>query len=376
MSAIAAANSARQGEFPLGKALVALLLLSFAHTLPIAALPMHLRHSGATNAHIGMVVGAYAAGGVAFRVFCHGWLRRWGYPRSLAAATFACGVFALALPWAAPNTWAMALVRIGHGFALAAFMTAIYAYAYADSPAPRRGLHLGLLGATTGVTVAAAPALGLWLLQQYGFAALFATCAALALAGAWLPLGMRAQPAAAMESRVAPSATAVPGLLLIALLAATLGLLEAFLPLIARQRQLDNPYALFVCFGICLVLGRIAGGHVSERVHAGAALAASAALCAVAFALMLPPGIGLLVAAAICYGLGFGAGSAIANVKAIARGNDPAGNASHAALAFDGGVALGAWSAGVAATQLDHVIWLGLGFALAALALLKRTLRQ
>ena len=58
------------------------------------------------------------------------------------------------------------------------------------------------------------------------------------------------------------------------------------------------------------------------------------------------------------------------------RGNDPAGNASHAALAFDGGVALGAWSAGVAATQLDHVIWLGLGFALAALALLKRALRQ
>lgn len=254
----------------------------------VLALPLYVRDElGRSDLAVGLAMGAASIGAIFVGPLSGRLADRLGRrPIMLAgAAVTAAGYLALALE---PPLAAVVPIRVVAGAAEAAFVVAAYTVAADLVPESRKGEALSLVTAGAYVGLALGPIAGDLIVGEGRYALAWLAAAAVAAAvgvGAWvLPETRPAQDGEAPRGWLPPRAALLPGVvLLLALLG--FGGFNAFAALHARAVGLERPGLVFVVFAGIVVLVRVFGRTLPDRL--GARLAASAACVAVVCGLVV-----------------------------------------------------------------------------------------
>ncbi len=178
------------------------------------------------------------------------------------------------------------------------------------SPPGRRGEAVGFWGAAGSTALALGPLGAVWIVDGWGFAALFHLSTGIALAALILTVSQRetltrvvAAPfsLASLLSRAA----LFPSFIIFCFMT-TYGALVAFLAIYAQSRG-TNPGIFFLVMAVVIAVARGYAGIISDRVgRAPVAAAGQATAAAALVVLAVDDGFAALAAAGALYGLGLG----------------------------------------------------------------------
>jgi MFS family permease len=282
--------------------------LSFYLLLPV--LPLYARMLEIPEGQIGLIIGFFAVSSMVIKPLA-GWSadRRGRKPILLAGATLFL-VSSLLYPWSR-TVGALLGVRLLHGAGMGFYPAAGAAMVADLSPPARRGEAMGFWGAAGSVALALGPLCAIWIVDRWGFDALFHVSASVALSALLLSAANRETQVARVASPFAwgsllSRAVALPCLVVFCLMT-TYGAQIAFLAIYAQSRG-ANPGVFFLVMAAVIALVRGYAGLVSDRV--GRAPVAAAGLVVTATALVVLAsggGIAALAAAGALYGVGLGA---------------------------------------------------------------------
>ncbi len=257
---------------------------------------------------------------------------------------------------------AMALImRTIHGAALASCSNASGTWV-TDIIEPKRiGEGLGMYGLSMAISTAIAPALGLTLMNQLGFGALFgagtvAAVVALALGLSIRPRSYRLSSAPLRLSQLLEKRS-VPASLTQFFFMVTYGVIEVYVAIYAAQTGLPSGGLFFVVIALATVLTRVGLGKVIDR--KGEAPLVYSGNAAIILGTILLVGwhseVAYVVSAALI-GYSFGAVQPAMQTMAMhAVAPERRGAASSTFfVAFDLGIALGGFVAGVLAEHLGY----------------------
>lgn len=355
------------------------LLLFSVHThfaswfMLVATLPLYIEDR--PDWQIGFVVGVIGVSSVLVRPFTGRWVDRLGRRRFMiaGAAMVAASLLAYGLSDALP---ALVAVRLFHGVGMALFTTAGLAMAADIAPVSRRGEAMGYFAMVNSASQIYAPALGFFIADRLGFGPMFlfgASSAALALLGS-LMLGEPEREARGTgEAGLFAMAALAPCLVFLSL-TATMGGVQAFLPLMADDRGLGNPGLFFTLFGVALVLNRVFAGRVADAHGRGAVVVPGLALTSLAMVgLAFVDARWLFLLIALVFGSAFAMGHTGLLALVVDRADPRERGAAMAmfALTWDVGAALGSVALGgvLDLTNFTTVYLLTASFTMAALAL-------
>ena len=255
-----------------------------------ATLPGYIQVIGGDAAQIGLAYGLFTLSAVVVRPSLGRLIDRWGRkPVLLAgAAIFASSPALYAL---AHSLWPFMAVRLFHGLGIAAFTTAYTALVTDLAPAARRGEAVGLSGVTSSLGLVFAPALGVCVQANRGYAAHFLVAAGIGT-GSLLLLLPLVEPQRGRQSvsdgadlrtvaRRRPVWVAALGG---TGLAVAYGAVLSFLPPFAAQRGLTATGGYFTAFAVAMMAAQASAGWLSDRVGRRAVAAPGLAVAVVATA--------------------------------------------------------------------------------------------
>ncbi|MDE0607161.1 MAG: MATE family efflux transporter [Acidimicrobiaceae bacterium] len=128
----------------------------------------------------------------------------------------------------------------------------------------RRVAHHGIAGALAGVALVVMPPTGLAIYFRFGIDMVYAAFAVMVALS--IPIALDGRPAGTSEtSPMLGSLILISGSALI-LTSACIGALEAFMPLLAADVAQSLLTWLYIAFGLSLVVGRLAGGVLGDRI--------------------------------------------------------------------------------------------------------------
>jgi len=350
-------------------------LLAVGAVLPV--LPRYVRGPlDAGNVAVGVVVGSYAVTGLLLRPFAGRLADRRGRKLTvlLGSITVAVGGFMYLLPLGVPGLiGARLLLGAGEG----TVFTAGSAWIVDLAPADRRGRVIGLYGLSVWAGLSIGPLVGELILSASSYTAVWIFAGAAPLLGALLAFRLPDpfRPAAVAEHEHHPLIAREalrPG---VALALASIGYatVAAFVVLHLDARDVGHGATVFGAFATMVVLTRLVGGDLPDRigparVATAAALVEAIGLATIAVAHSLP----VALAGALAMGAAFSL--LYPSLSLIVVGRVPE-NRRGTALGtftafFDAGVGLGAPLAGAAAVLTGYE---GAFLVAAAVALVSAT---
>ncbi|HEV3498180.1 MAG TPA: MFS transporter, partial [Actinomycetes bacterium] len=169
----------------LSRALALVFVASFGAMcgffLLLSVVPLYAESAGAGGVGAGLVTGTLMAATVAGELAVPRLVARFGHRVLLGAGLVLLGAPALALP-AAATLPAVLLVSLVRGLGFAVVVVVGGALVASLVPPRRRGEGLGLFGIVVGAPGVAALPLGVWLVTEVGYPAVFVAGAVSALA--------------------------------------------------------------------------------------------------------------------------------------------------------------------------------------------------
>ena len=287
--------------------------LSSQLILPVV--PLYAAELGGREADVGLIVGVFAFSAMVFRPLA-GWLADRVGRRPLVLlgpAVFAGASLAYPVVGSIPT---LLLLRVLHGVGMGVGPTAATVVVADLAPVERRGEALGVFGLTMTAGMAFAPYLGIELMRRSGFDSTFVVAAAIAAAGviaAWALPETRPATARAARAPLSPgelfSARALYPAAMVVALCFTFGGIVSFLPLHAARAGLGNPGLFYTVFALTAVVVRWSAGRLADGLGRRLVIVPSLALAGLGLvALASASGPAWLAAAAVLYGIGFGAG--------------------------------------------------------------------
>lgn len=346
-------------------------LLTIGVTLPV--LPRYVQGPiGAGDVAVGIVTGAFAATGLAFRPIGGGIADARGR-RPVVVAGALLTALAGVLYFVPAGVPGLVVARLFLGAGEGMVYTAGSAWIVDLAPPGRRGRIIGLYGLAIWGGLSLGPPIGELLLRVSSFEMVWAFAAVAPLVGAviaWrIPDNYRRRPGVARSPRrwIATEALA-PGLGL-SLAVVGYATMAAFILLHLDQREIGHGAAVFTVFAVTVVAVRLAGAGLADRlgpVRLGVAAGAveAAGLAAIAAA----EGLAIAILGAIAMGAAFSLlfpALALAVVNQVGEERRGAAMGTFTAF-FDIGVGAGAPIAGIAAALGGY----GTAFAFAAVAAL------
>jgi MFS family permease len=327
--------------------------------LLLSVVPLYATAAGAGHVGAGLTTGALMLATVAAELATPALLARFGYRLVLGAGLLLLGAPALALI-AFSSLAAILAVSLVRGVGLAITVVAGSSLVATLVPAERRSEGLGLLGVVVGVPAVLALPLGVWLVEQAGFAPVFVAGAVAALvclavmpalpgriAGTAEPMGVLV----GLRSR----AQLRPAMVFL-LTAVGTGIVVTFLPLATRASGRLAAAALFANT-VATTLARWGAGRYGAR-HGQAGLLVGGVVAAALgmFALAFTPTPVPVIVGAVLLGLGFGvaqnASLTLMFDRVSASGYDMVSAVWN--LAYDAGMGLGAAGFGVLAVRAGY----------------------
>jgi MFS family permease len=304
--------------------LVALTTM-FAYHLLLPTLPRFVLKIGGGTPQVGLSLAVFSMAALATRIL-GGWMvDRYGQklPLLIGASLF---VVTAPLYGMATGIWVFFALRALHGFAFGFLTNATYSIVADLAPPTRRGEALGHITNASTVSSAIAPAtaaalLGLTGFILSGFQMVFALCAVAAVAGFVASMLVH-------ETRTVHVATkrglasvlnweAIPLAKVSALVQFAAGGVLSFVPLYLADSVLP---VFYLCFAAALIVARPLIGRLSDRIDRRR-LVPPLLLTAAAGVGLLASGQGLpvAVAAAILFGIGYGAFMPVATAIIVDR---------------------------------------------------------
>jgi len=249
-------------------ACLAQFILSFAYTLLIPTLPIHLSRSGSTEVEIGVLIGTLNLSSMILRPFVGRALLKISERTFMLSGTFLFSLSSLAYLWAAPF-WALLIVRIFQGIAMAFFYTASITFVANIAPIARRGQSISYFYLAFHFSFVMAPSLGMFLINQSGFTLLFLVCTGLSLGSVFITFKLHARLADPLEHQSIQEQPffireTLSPVIMVFIAGIVYGAVTAFFPLYALAHGMNNPGLFFTTFAATVILGRLLAGSILD----------------------------------------------------------------------------------------------------------------
>jgi MFS family permease len=372
---------------PAGIAFAGVFAVTFCCLLGVGAvLPVLPRYVhgplDAGNVAVGVVIGSYAVTGLMLRPVAGRLADHRGRKPTvvLGALLGACAGFMYLLPLGVPG---LILARLALGAGEGAVFTAGSAWIVDLAPPGRRGRVIGLYGLAVWSALSVGPLLGELILHSFGYTGVWVFAGVMPVIGAVIATRVPDpfEPAPGVEKEEHPliAREAIRPGVAIALGAAGYAAIAAFVILHLEARGVSHGATVFGAFATMIVVTRLIGGDLPDRigparVGTAAALIEAVGLATIAFAHSLPVALAGALAMGVAFALLYPSLSLIV-VGSVSDRRRGAALGTFTAF-FDAGVGLGAPLAGLASALAGYegAFLLAAAIALAAAATIAFTI--
>jgi MFS family permease len=234
----------------------------------VPTIPIYLSRSGSTEVEIGILIGALGISSLLLRPMVGKTLSKIPEKKFMLGGAILFAVTSIAYVFA-PPFWPFLLVRIFQGIGTAFFFTASIAYITNITPEAYRGQSLGYFFLSFNISMALAPIIGMFLINQFSFDILFSVCTALSLCSLFIAGKLsqkESNPIDDLPTEVSSSfgfKTFSP-ILLYFMVHMIFGALMAFFPLHAINHGVTNPGLFFTAYAFVMISGRVFGGRIFD----------------------------------------------------------------------------------------------------------------
>ena len=280
------------------------------HIMSLSIFPFYIQSLGGTEAVAGICAAAFSFVAVIIRPFVGWWLDNGVRRAALIAGLVLMGLAPLGYVFVPVLSVAIA-VRMLHGVGLS-FSNSTTATVASDVICrPRFAEGMGYFGMATALASAIAPALGLSLMEGFGFNALYAAAAAIAGLGLVLFAFVRAPkvdvPKKKLDLRTIINRDSLPATVTMLVFMFTFGALENFVAIFAAESSLPSGSIYFLVMSGMLLLVRITLGKlVDQRGEAFFVYSCNAAMLVAFLLLAFVPNAVTYILSAVLAGYAFG----------------------------------------------------------------------
>ena len=359
-------KNASQGTQPKlwTKDLVLIILVNLCvftnHIMSLSTFPFFIQGLGGTEAIAGICAAVFSFVAVIIRPFVGWWLDNGVRRAALVIGLLLLGLAPLGYVFVPTLSLAIAL-RMIHGVGLS-FSNSTTATVASDVICrPRFAEGMGYFGMATALASAIAPALGLELMYGFGFQALYATAAGIALLGLILFMFIKASrvdvPHKKLDLRTIINRDSLPATVTMLVFMFTFGALENFVALFASEESLPSGSIYFLVMSAMLLLVRVTLGKlVDEKGEAFFVYSCNAAMLVAFLLLAFVPMTATFILSAILAGYAFGGLEPSLQSMAVHMADDASrGSANSTFLCgYDIGYGLGGGVAGSLITAAGY----------------------
>ena len=280
------------------------------HIMSLSTFPFYIQSLGGTEAVAGICAAAFSFVAVIIRPFVGWWLDNGVRRAALVAGLVLMGLAPLGYVFVPVLSVAIA-VRMLHGVGLS-FSNSTTATVASDVICrPRFAEGMGYFGMATALASAIAPALGLSLMEGFGFNALYAVAAAIASLGLVLFAFVRAPkvdvPKKKLDLRTIINRDSLPATVTMLVFMFTFGALENFVAIFAAESSLPSGSIYFlVMSGMLLLVRNTLGKLVDQRGEAFFVYSCNAAMLVTFLLLAFVPNAVTYILSAVLAGYAFG----------------------------------------------------------------------
>ena len=344
--------------------------------LLLATMPLYVLQMGGRETEVGLLMGIVAAAALAVRP-ASGWaVEMLGRKKTMLVgpAAFATASAAYAFAGSIPVLLAL---RTLHGLGIGTFNTGAPTLVSDQAPISRRGEALGYFGMSQTLTQALGPAIGLFIMEAWGFRWLFGISAGMALTSFALCFLVKDYYVPGPSRRLAwnmfISVKALKPMILVLGVSFATGGFISFVPLYGQSQGVSNPGFFFMIYAVVMLLSRPVSGRLSDRVGRIAVIGPGMVLISAGFGLLAFSGQwwSLSLSAAI---LGAGIGAAIPALMAlmidVVGPGERGGAMSTFGIGMDVGIGIGSVVQGVVVEAYGFGAAFGLTAAIPLVAVL------
>jgi MFS family permease len=240
---------------------------SVFHVL-VPTIPIYLSRSGSTEVEIGILIGALGISSLILRPMVGKTLSKIPEKKFMLVGAFLFAVTSIAYIFT-PPFWPFLFVRVFQGIGSAFFFTAAIAFITNITPGAYRGQSLGYFFISFNISMALAPIIGMFLINQFSFDILFSVCTALSLCSLWIASRLSQKESDPVEDLPTEAnsrfdfKTLSPTLLYL-MVHMIWGALMAFFPLHAINHGVTNPGLFFTAYASVMISGRVFGGRIFD----------------------------------------------------------------------------------------------------------------
>lgn len=347
------------------------------HIMSLSTFPFYIQSLGGSEAVAGICAAAFAFVAVIIRPFVGWWLDNGVRKVALVVGLLLLGAAPLGYVFAPVLSMSIAF-RMLHGIGLS-FSNSTTATVASDVICrPRFAEGMGYFGMATALASAIAPALGLSLMEGFGFSALYAVAAAIAGLGLVLFAFVRTRkvdvPKKKLNLRTIINRDSLPATATMLVFMLTFGALENFVAIFAAENSLPSGSIYFIVMSVMLLVVRVTLGRlVDQRGEAIFVHTCNAAMLVAFLLLAFAPNTATYILSAALAGYAFGGLEPSLQSMAVHTSSDETrGSANSTFLCgYDIGYGLGGGLAGSLITAMGYSsMWMIVSLACVASVLI------
>lgn len=280
------------------------------HIMSLSTFPFFIQSLGGSEAVAGICAAAFAFVAVIIRPFVGWWLDNGVRKVALVVGLLLLGAAPLGYVFVPVLSMSIAF-RMLHGIGLS-FSNSTTATVASDVICrPRFAEGMGYFGMATALASAIAPALGLSLMEGFGFGTLYAVAAGIAGLGLVLFAFVRTRkvnvPKKKLDLRTIINHDSLPATATMLVFMLTFGALENFVAIFAAENSLPSGSIYFIVMSVMLLVVRITLGKlVDQRGEAIFVYTCNAAMLVAFLLLALVPNTATYILSAALAGYAFG----------------------------------------------------------------------
>lgn len=347
------------------------------HIMSLSTFPFYIQSLGGSEAIAGICAAAFAFVAVIIRPFVGWWLDNGVRKVALVVGLLLLGAAPLGYVFVPVLSMSIAF-RMLHGIGLS-FSNSTTATVASDVICrPRFAEGMGYFGMATALASAIAPALGLSLMEGFGFGTLYAVAAGIAGLGLLLFAFVRTRkvdvPKKKLNLRTIINRNSLPATATMLVFMLTFGALENFVAIFAAENSLPSGSIYFIVMSVMLLVVRITLGKlVDQRGEAIFVYTCNAAMLVAFLLLALVPNTATYILSAALAGYAFGGLEPSLQSMAVHTSTDETrGSANSTFLCgYDIGYGLGGGLAGSLITAMGYSnMWMIVSLACVASVLI------